>query len=74
MDRPTIVRQIGARLCRFTNGQPCLCVEKKCQLCKNVGDVAWELYSLAVGSAPQEASYDLQPTRQSAQTRKSRAR
>ena len=41
------VRAIGARICRFANGAPCLCAEKDRPLCKNVREVALELHGLA---------------------------
>lgn len=41
------VRMIGARICRFANGNPCLCHERSKPLCKNVLTMALECYELA---------------------------
>lgn len=47
MSKGDQVRAIGAKLCRFVNGTPCLCLEKDRTLCNNVKTVALECWELA---------------------------
>lgn len=41
------VRMIGELICRFANGQPCLCVEKGGTLCSNVKATAMQVWNIA---------------------------
>ena len=42
-----LIRMMGEKICRFANGQPCLCVEKNRPLCTNVKLVALEAFDIA---------------------------
>lgn len=47
MSKSDQVRLIGAKLCRFTNGTPCLCAERGTLLCQNVKMVALDCWEIA---------------------------
>jgi hypothetical protein len=47
MGKSDQVRQIGAKICRFANGTPCLCMERGTPLCSNVRQMAIDCWELA---------------------------